>query len=167
MKAYQKMLAFSLVFLITSACIVTDKISLLLSNLKEEPDVEESTEIPVDEDDPCAVLGLTREECSNLGTHTYEFVTEFDCLVAKSHKIEKFTITFTESTAELHKIYPVEEEWTQLYDQVAKNEYLRKVDAEPENYELILEFVKDGFTVDSTLSDIDPCGKYIRTIVSD
>ena len=167
MKAYQKVLGLVLVLLVTSACVVTDKISLIIEGLKENLSAGESIENPRQDDGLCAELDLTPEECSNLGTHTYEFVTEFPCNTAQAKEIEEFIITFSDSSVELHKIIPAEEEWTQQFDQISENEYLREVKGEPEDYELILDFLMDGFTVDSTLSDLDPCGKYIRTIVSD
>ncbi len=196
MKPYQRILILVCILLAASACILpgqkksspieTKSPVETESSIETKPPVEtltptetitqdiaedmaatETIVAPTQVLDPCTVLNLSPEECSNNGTHVYDFKTEFNCPNTDSQKTEKITITFSDSSVEVHKIEPVDEEWTYEFEKISENVYVREGANENGEYKITLEFVLNGFTTDTTVSSLEPCGKYIRTIISE
>ncbi len=190
MKSIQRILILVAIFLLASACILPGKktpspietetpvetessvetptpTETTTQNVTEEMAATETKVDPTQVLDPCTVLNLTPEECSNSGTHTYDFKTEFSCPNTDSQKTEKIIITFSDASVEVHKVEPATEEWVYEFTKVSENVYIREGVNDKGEFQITLEFVMNGFTTATTVASLQACGKYIRTIISE
>lgn len=185
MKKYQKIVATLFILLVLLACELPGKNKPTPleteapgeTQLSAETIAQGETQVviapeenskPTKSSDPCSQLNLTPEECSNIGTHTYYFETEFSCRNVNSPNTEKILVIFTESAVQIQKIEPVDQTWIHEFDKISENTYIREIESEEtEKNHVTLEFIMNGFTTSTTVPDLVPCGKYIRTIISD
>jgi len=150
MKSHEKIVLAALVIFAMTAC----------SNSKPTNKTSTSESVISPSTNPQhESINLTPEERVNSGTHSYNIEAEIACNSVEGSSREKFTITFSDGTVEIHKIEPEDEPWSHLFTKVSKNTYIANYSEAQVN----IEFRIDGFDMDS--SGTFECGRYIRTLI--